>query len=169
MSRYKPVFPFFLFLFIIINISCNPFAPALDNDSGTSAISGESKTIESLFENFKLAYNLKDTLLYGKLLDDNFTFQYRDYGKGVDVTWGRDEEMIIMNRLFQSCQNLDLIWNDIFITTGDSNVTSVIRFFNLSITFSQNDIVSVDGKVNLTLIKPKEIWFIKNWKDESNY
>jgi hypothetical protein len=169
MNNRKPALFFIIMLIFLLYLSCNPFAPSLDNTDNKNTISGESKTIESIFENFKLAYNLRDTLLYGKLLDDNFTFQYRDYGKGVDVTWGRDEEMIITNRLFQSCQNLDLIWNDIFITTGDSNVTSVIRFFNLSITFSQNDIVNIDGKVNLTLIKPKEIWYIKNWKDESNY
>ena len=101
----------------------------------------------------------------------DFLFLYRDYEKGIDVTWGRDEDLQITNRLFQNSQNLDLIWNEIFSISGDSTISNVVRFFNLSISFSSNDIVRVDGKVNLTLWRQniKEVWLIKSWKDESNF
>lgn len=107
-------------------------------------------------------------MIYGKLLNKNFTFSYRDYDRGIDDSWGRDEEMRITNGLFQNSQRLDLIWNNIVSFTADS--TRIIRSFNLSITFNPTDIIFVDGKVNLTLGKDEDgKWKIKHWIDESNF
>jgi len=153
-------------------LSCNPFAPGIEEGNTTySSLLGDQKTIEGLFQNFKYAYTLKDTLLYGKLLAPDFTFMYRDYDKGIDVTWSRDEDVQITYRLFQNAQSCDLIWNNIFYTTGDSTYINVVRFFNLSITFNPNDITRVDGKVNLILSREAtgKPWQIKYWRDESNF
>jgi hypothetical protein len=162
-------------LFALVSISwivCNPFAPALDEDANSNNfMSADQKTIEGLFQNFKYAYIFKDTLLYGKLLSDDFTFLYRNYEKAIDESWGRDEDLQITNRMFLSSQNLDLVWNEIFSQTGDSTSLNVIRFFNLTITFNINDIVRIDGKVNLTLSRSdqNQIWRIRSWRDESNF
>ncbi len=71
--------------------------------------------------------------------------------------------------LFQNSQRLDLIWNNIVFISSDS--TSIIRSFNLTITFNPSDVQRVDGKVNLTLEKNpvSKKWAITKWIDESNY
>jgi hypothetical protein len=112
-----------------------------------------------------------DTLIYGELLSEQFIFTFRDYDQGFDVSWGRDEEMIATNGLFQNAQRLDLIWNNIVLITQDSATANVVRSFNLTITFNPTDVVRVDGRVNLSLRKDiaSEKWQITRWIDESNF
>lgn len=113
------------------------------------------------------AYTFKDSTIYGQLLTNEFLFTYRDYDRGVDVSWGRDDEMRVTDGLFQNSQRLDLIWNNIIFMTSDS--TNIIRGFNLTITFNPTDIIFVEGRVNLSLIKDtKNKWQISKWIDESN-
>ncbi len=147
----------------------NPFAPALDKSLGanTSLIS-DQKSVEGIFKNFQYAYTFKDTTIYGQLLDKDFSFSYRDYDLGADVSWGRDEEMRVTQGLFSNTQKLDLIWNNIISMSSDTS--NIVRSFNLTITFNPSDIVFIDGRVNLDLVKDsKNRWVIKNWIDESNF
>ncbi|MCF8260671.1 MAG: hypothetical protein K9J12_07855 [Melioribacteraceae bacterium] len=150
--------------------SClNPFAPKLSDDAsdGTSVIS-DRKTIEGVFQNLQYAYTFKDTLIYGELLNSDFVFSYRDYDKGVDVSWGRDEEMDATFGLFANSQRLDLVWNNILTLTSDS--TGVVRSFNLTVTFNPTDVIFVDGRVNMKLKKDSQKkWQLVRWLDESNF
>jgi hypothetical protein len=154
-------------------IGCtNPFAPKLDeNFANVKPPVSDQKDIAGVFQNFKYAYTFKDTTIYGGLISEDFSFTYRDYDQGFDVTWGRDEEMRTTLGLFQNAQLLDLIWNNIVLITEDSLSANIIRSFNLNITFNPTDVVRVDGKVNLTLKKDIEtkVWHIKQWIDESNF
>lgn len=147
----------------------NPFAPALDKSLGSnSTLISSQKSVQGLFKNFQYAYTFKDTTIYGQLLDKDFSFSYRDYDLGVDVSWGRDEEMRVTQGLFTNTQKLDLIWNNIVSISDDS--TNIVRSFNLTITFNPSDVVFIDGRVNLDLVKDKKNrWLIKNWIDESNF
>lgn len=158
------------YILLIVLAGClNPFSPKLDEnlDSELSTLSDQTD-ISGVFQNFQYAYTFKDTSIYGNLLASDFTFSYRDYDQGVDVSWGRDEEMKVTNRLFLNAQRLDLIWNNIVSITGDSS--NIIRSFNLTITFNPTDIVLIDGRVNLTLKKSRDsVWQILNWVDESNF
>ncbi len=150
--------------------SCiNPFAPKIDEElSNSQSLISDLSTIDGLFKNFQYSYTFKDTLIYSQLLDKNFTFTYRDYNIGADVSWGRDEEMRVTYGLFQNTERLDLIWNNIISISGDS--TRIIRSFNLTITFNPADIVFIDGKVNLELKKDlNNKWKIIHWIDESNF
>jgi hypothetical protein len=160
-------------LLLLSFISCtNPFAPKLDeNFQNVKPPVSDQKDIVGVFQNFKYAYTFKDTTIYGGLLSDDFTFTYRDYDQGFDVTWGRDEEMRTTHGLFQNTQLLSLIWNNIVLITEDSLSANIIRSFSLTITFNPTDVVNVDGKVNLTLKKDidTEVWHIKQWIDESNF
>ena len=124
-----------------------------------------------MFQNFQYAYTFKDSTIYGKLLSNDFTFTYRDYDKGYDVSWGRDEEMKTTYGLFQNVQRLDLIWNNVVLSTEDSLSASVVRSFNLTITFSPTDVVRLDGRVNLSLRKNPgdQKWLITRWVNESNF
>ncbi len=137
-------------------------------NTGNSTIS-DLTNVEGVFQNLQYAYTFKDTTIYGDLISSNFSFVYRDYDLGFDITWGRDDEMKVTYGLFQNSQRLDLIWNNIVFMSGDS--TSIIRSFNLTITFNPSDVQRVDGKVNLTLEKNPgtKKWAITKWIDESNY
>ncbi|MEX0602474.1 MAG: hypothetical protein WD295_03975 [Bacteroidota bacterium] len=153
---------------------CNPFAPALDDvlDSEDSIL-GDQRTIDGIFQNLRYSYAFRDTAIYGELLESDFNFVFRDYDRGVDVTWGRDEEMRITYGLFQNVQRLDLVWNNIISESADSlNTRAVVnRNFNLTVTFNPADIVRIDGYVNMALVRgsASDPWRIARWRDESNF
>ena len=157
---------------ILISACTNPFAPKYEEeiDGGGPPISDQTK-IEGVFQNFQYAYTFKDTLIYGNLISSDFVFTYRDYENGYDVSWGRDEEMRTTNGLFQNSERLDLIWNNVLLSTVDSLDANIVRSFNLNITFNPTDVVRVDGRVNLLLQQDAETrkWRITRWIDESNF
>ncbi|NWF87939.1 MAG: hypothetical protein HXY50_00595 [Ignavibacteriaceae bacterium] len=150
----------------------NPFAPALDtSESGSTSTISDLKTVEGVFQNFQYAYVFKDTSIYGELVAGDFIFTYRDYDQGVDVSWGRDEDLKTTYGLFQNSQRLDLIWNNEVLDSRDSLSAIIVRAFNLTITFNPTDVVRINGRVNLTLRKDpvSEKWAIVKWIDESNF
>jgi hypothetical protein len=156
-----------------INFRCtNPFAPAYDEnyDDNRPGIS-DLTTIEGVFQNFQFSYSFKDTLIYGQLIAPDFIFTYRDYDEGFDVSWARDDDLRTTDGLFKNSDRLDLIWNNIILSTEDSLTATIIRSFNLNITFNPTDVVRVDGRVNLSLRKDAETkkWQITRWLDESNF
>lgn len=150
--------------------SCvNPFSPKLDENLGAEgSLISDQKNVEGIFQNLQYAYTFKDTSIYGGLLAGDFNFSYRDYKLGVDVSWGRDDEMQATYGLFENTQRLDLVWNNIVSVTQDS--TNIVRSFNLTITFNPTDIIFVDGRINLSLRKNSDNrWMITRWVDESNF
>ncbi len=159
---------------LLLLISCNPFAPALDEslDSGSSIL-GDASTIDGVFQNIKYTYTFRDTTIYGQLINADYSFVYRDYDRGVEVTWGRDEEMQTTRGLFVNVQRLDLVWNNIVTFSTDSLNTQayVSRNFNLTVTFNPSDIIRVDGYATLALarLKSQDPWQIVRWRDESNF
>ncbi|HMD13307.1 MAG TPA: hypothetical protein VKI62_01635, partial [Bacteroidota bacterium] len=79
--------------YVLMNLSClNPFAPRLETQLSENTCSDLTQ-IDNVFCTFRNAYAFKDTTLYGSIIAPDFTFSYRDYDNGVDVTWGRDDEM----------------------------------------------------------------------------
>jgi hypothetical protein len=169
MKRTLIILPMFLLLG-----SCNPFAPGLDESINQGAsIVGDATTIDGVFDNVKYAYTFRDTTIYGQLLNSDFAFVYLDYDRGVEVTWGRDEEMQTTKGLFQNVQRLDLVWNNIISLSTDSlrMQASVSRNFNLTVTFNPSDIIRVDGYATLALARSdaQKTWHIVRWRDESNF
>lgn len=165
----KPFLFIVAFGLVTLRSCLNPFAPRLDNSPATAAC---DPTIWSgVFQCFQKAYSSRDTTLYGSLLAGDFTFVYRDYEQGIDVTWGRDEELRTTYGLFHTAQRLDLIWNNIISTSADSTRLNIVRGFNLTIVFNPSDIERVDGYANLTLERSRNTdpWRIVRWRDESNY
>lgn len=147
----------------------NPFAPGWDDTPGTSACDPHS--IDGIFECFRAAYAYRDTTLYGDLLDPEFVFVYRNYDLGIDVTWGRSDEMRTTYGLFQNTQKIDLIWNATASTAADSTSMTVVRSFTLTIVFTPSDIERIDGFANLTFQRAHsgDPWRILRWRDESNF
>jgi len=161
-----------LIMFLFIEGCTNPFAPKFDETSGDeSSTISDLKTVEGVFQNFKYAYTFKDTLIYGEFIAPEFVFTYRDYENGFDVSWGRDDELKTTYGLFHNSQRLELIWNNIVLSSSDSVNATIVRSFNLTITFNPTDIERVDGRVNLSLRKNQstEKWQIVRWLDESNF
>ncbi len=159
-------------MLIVIGGCVNPFAPTLDDTGGfDNDLLGDQRTVEGVFQIFRLSYTTQDTLLYGRLLDKNFIFMYTDWERSIDVSWGRDEDIRATHRMFMNARSIDLIWNDIISQTGDSLRTTIRRSFNLTISFSPEDIVSVGGYANLQLERGDAAtpWIITRWRDESNY
>ena len=151
--------------------SCvNPFAPKLDTDLASLACA-ELATTDDVFCVFRNAYAFKDTTLYGSILAPEFTFIYTDYDLGVDVSWGRAEEMRSSYGLFQSAQSLTLTWNDALSSEGNDTARTVIRGFNLTVTFNPSDITRIDGYANMKFARASihDPWKIVRWRDESNY
>jgi hypothetical protein len=161
-----------IFLSVITFFGCeNPFAPGLytDNDNGGGVLSDLS-TSDGVFINLKYAYTFKDTSIYSALIKDDFIFTFRDYDLGADITWGRDEELRTTSGLFSNSERLDLVWNNIVLSSGDSTKINIVRTFNLTITFNPNDIVRINGRVNLNIERNAvtKKWQIARWIDESN-
>ncbi len=154
-----------------IFLSCNPFAPRLFDQPVDYIGLQDQFTTEAIFTNFRYSYNFKDTISYGRLLAPEFTFIYRNYDKGIDVTWGKDQDMISTFGLFQASQSLDLTWNNIVIDIGDSLVKDISRGFTLTIIFSATDVVRIDGRANFRLGRNRSAdeWKIIKWRDESNF
>lgn len=173
-KKYKKGrFSIAVFIILLMNIAgCNnPFAPRISDDMSSNSILGDQKTVQGVFQNFRYSYVFKDTVVYGNLLQDDFTFVYRDYERGVDVSWGREEDMISTFGMFQGTQNLDLIWNDIVLEIGDSLLKDISRSFNLTVMFSASDVIRVQGRASFRLKRESSdnIWKIIQWRDESNY
>ena len=165
---------FFFILFLLIFVSgctTNPFAPKFDESSDGSSTISDLKTVEGVFQNLQYSYTFKDTLIYGEFISQDFVFTYRDYDKGFDESWGRDDEMKATHGLFQNAQRIELIWNNIILSTVDSLNANIIRGFNLTITFNPTSIDRADGRVNLALRKNinTDKWQIVSWIDESNF
>jgi hypothetical protein len=152
-------------------ISClNPFAPKLNIDL-QSQLCSDLTNIENVFCTFRNAYSFKDTTLYGSIIAPGFTFIYRDYDLGVDVSWGRDEEMRTTYGLFQSVSSLTLIWNNEIPIIETDTLESIQRAFDLTVEFNPSDVTRVDGNAVLTFVRPSvnDPWKIIRWRDESNY
>jgi hypothetical protein len=167
-----PAFVVLAILFTCCLPSCNPFAPAIDTaGGGGTTLIADQRTVDGVFQNLRYAYTFKDTTIYGALLSQDFIFSYRDYDKLRDVSWGRDDEMLTTSRLFDNAMSLSLIWNNILGYSGDSLHTVVTRSFNLAVTFNPSDVIRVDGRVSLELLRSAgdQRWMIVQWKDETDY
>lgn len=161
-----------LIILAALNLSCvNPFAPKLGDGSGSQSILGDQRTVDGVFQNFKQAYLFRDTTIYGQLLAPNFIFIYKDYDKGADIFWGRDDDMRTTYGLFQNAQRLDLVWNTTIAEAGDSLKLTLTRNFNLTVTFNASDIMRLDGYANISLERSQQSdnWRITQWRDESNF
>jgi len=127
--------------------------------------------IENVLCTFRNAYSFKDTTLYGSIIAPDFSFTYTDYDKGVDISWGRNDEMRTTYGLFQSVQSLNIIWNNEISSSGNDTLRSIERGFNLTVTFNPSDITRVDGYALLTFARATtgDPWKIRSFREKSNF
>jgi len=155
---------------LIFLFACNPFAPELDNSDSDDTFIGSQRTIAGVFQNWKYAYNFKDTLIYGKLIHPDFIFEYMDYEQQIQKTWNRESDLRSTNNLFKSSSYINLTWNEDLIEYGDSLSKDALRSFSLQISFP-NSITRLYGRANISLKRDsiEGDWQIIRWVDESNY
>ncbi|MGB3619394.1 MAG: hypothetical protein WBA12_14855, partial [Catalinimonas sp.] len=137
-------------------LSCNPFAPGLDDAPiDPNELLGDRRTLDGFFEWFRNAYELRDSVLYGQLIDPAFRFSYFDFQNNVYVSWDRDTEMLSTYNLFRGVQSTSLRWNNyVFVdTTGSDTVATVERAFNLSIVQDEQNIFMGTGSAQIQLVR----------------
>jgi hypothetical protein len=165
----KPLSIFLIAAALAGLVACNPFAPAV-SDAGSTTQFGDPHTFNGYFQAFQYAYQFSDTTLYGSLLANNFIFSFHDYNQGIDVQWGRDDEMSVTALLFQST-TLTLLWGDIIDAEGSPTDSTVTRAFTLNVTFNEGDIEEVNGNAVFHLQRPttSDPWLAISWQDESTF
>lgn len=148
----------------------NPFAPRLDVTLEAESCSDLTK-IENVLCTFRNAYSFKDTTLYSSIIGADFTFTYPDYDRGVDISWGRLDEMRTTYGLFQSVSSLTLIWNDEISSSGNDTLKSVERGFNLTVAFNPSDVTRIDGYAVLTFERAlaSAPWKIRSFRERTNF
>lgn len=157
------------FAAVFMSVSCNPFAPELDETAGQVKF-GDPTTIEGYFESFRYAYQFKDTSLYSSLLDPGFIFSYKNYDRGLDLEWGRDEEVRTTAALFNSVQSLDLLWGNVLDSLSSPTTFDITRTFSLDVTLNPSEVIHVDGRAIFSLRRDTigKAWRAVRWRDESN-
>ncbi len=163
----------FIVSILVVYACTNPFAPRIADVTADVPVISDQTTVDGVFENFRYAYIFKDTVVYGNLLANDFTFIFTNYNNETfaDESWGRDEDMITTAGLFHAAQSLDLIWNEVIVAAGDSLLKVLSRGYTLTIVFNPNDIITVQGRAKFTLKRDSTYlpWKIFEWRDESNY
>ncbi|MCB9232219.1 MAG: hypothetical protein H6581_11175 [Bacteroidia bacterium] len=153
-------------------VSCNPFAPAYDEDGlvGQNVL-GNRKSVDGFFQYFKNSYELRDTSLYGRILTHDFRFTYFDFDQNANVTWDKETELALSYNLFRGVQQITLDWN--FYVDRDTSDTLglVVRNFTLNIVENENSIYSGSGRARLSLRRstPYEPWMLYDWFDDSDF
>lgn len=153
-------------------LSCNPFAPAYDQDGfADEYLLGNPRSIEGFFVLFKNAYELRDTTLYSQLFTQDFRFAYYDFDRGQEISWDRATELNTAYKLFQSVQQITLDWN--YYPPPDTTLTEayIIRNFNLTILGdAQSSFVGTGrAKLRLRRSEPGQPWRAFYWFDDSDF
>jgi hypothetical protein len=161
----------FVTILTLILVSCNPFAPNRDDELGGNTFLSDQTTVDGLFENWALSYNFRDTLIYARVLSDDFVFSYRNFDLATDNNWDRETDIRKTHGLFSSSKYIDLVWNDYLFSNGDDTSHNATRQFSLQISFSDNDIVNINGRANVKLHRAnlESEWKLLQWNDESNF
>ena len=152
--------------------SCNPFAPAYDEE-GLADINllGDPTDVDGFFKLFKNAYELRDTTIYGRLFTNDFTFTYYDFDQAQEIRWDRATEMNISNNLFRAVRNINLDWNYYIQLDTTSLDALVIRNFTLFIEQDDETSFSGTGRARFRLRREGlgSPWKAYSWFDDSDF
>lgn len=150
--------------------ACNPFAPGLEQVRvDRQTLLGNRATINGFFDYFRNSYELRDTSLYGQLLESGFEFSFKDFSTGNQAKWDRDQEMRIATNMFRQIRSANLVWTWFLAadTVNADTVARVERYFNLTVVVDDQNIYTGTGSAKLTLVRPDTLspWRIRTWVD----
>jgi hypothetical protein len=155
--------------------ACNPFAPALDEvPTDQNQLLGNPVHIRGFFDRFRAAYQLRDSTLYGQLLDPKFVFTYRDFAANLDRSWTRDVDANTTYRLFKAARSTNLQWTQYLPNTDTltaDTVAYVERSFLLTIEQRDDERFSGAGTARLVLTRKTSAdpWRMVSWYDRSEF
>ncbi|WP_345111176.1 hypothetical protein [Hymenobacter algoricola] len=155
--------------------ACNPFAPALDDAvTDPNKLLGNPVTVRGFFDRFRSSYQLRDSTLYGQLLDRRFTFTFRDFANNIDRTWNRDVEINTTYKLFRASRSANLQWTQ-YLPTSDTAFSDTLvyveRSFSLSIEQRDDQSFTGAGSARLVLVRKNKDapWRMRSWYDRSEF
>ncbi|OON70195.1 hypothetical protein B0919_05530 [Hymenobacter sp. CRA2] len=160
---------------MLLGTACNPFAPGLDDGSiSPDQLLGNPVTVRGFFDRFRAAYQLRDSTLYGQLLNRRFTFTYRDFAANADRSWNRDVDVTATYKLFRAARSANLQWTQYLPTTDtmySDTLAYVERAFSLSIEQRDNTRFDGMGTARLVLVRKKasDPWRMRSWYDRSEF
>ena len=149
--------------------ACNLEEVTLDR----AALLGNRRTISGFFDWFRNSYEMRDTSLYGQILNRDFVFQSRDFATGNNTQWERDTEMRVTTNMFRQVRSAKLLWT--YYTAADTEgidtLASVERYFNLSVQVDDDNTYTGTGRARLLLTRPDTLspWRIRTWVDIRDY
>ncbi|GAB3824989.1 hypothetical protein [Hymenobacter jeollabukensis] len=155
--------------------ACNPFAPGLDDESiNPNQLLGNPVTVRGFFDRFRASYQLRDSTLYGQLVNRKFTFTYRDFAANADRSWNRDVDVNATYKLFRAARSANLQWTQYLPTTDtmySDTLVFVERAFSLSIEQRDNQRFDGTGTARLELVRKNrsEPWRMRRWYDRSEF
>jgi hypothetical protein len=170
--RFKGIFLHTIAAFLLL--SCNPFAPGLDEISiDRNKLLGDRSTLPGFFDWFRNAYELRDSTLYGQIIGNDFRFAFLDFSKNVETYWDRDVEMKTTHNMFRNVKQASLQWNNyVYADTSLSDtIASVERYFNITIVQDDQNIFRGTGSARLLLKRSArgQPWRISAWYDRSDF
>jgi hypothetical protein len=152
--------------FLILCGCVNPFAPSIRNGASSTPWT-DASTVGGMLENFKLSYELGDSLQYADLLDEQFQFQYYDPELQRTEGWLRETDLRTTTRLFRGFHNISLIWGELpteieQISASDSSVDLRVQYQLIL-----DELSPLIGFARFTLNKPAGQKFrIVIWRDD---
>lgn len=155
-------------------ISCNPFAPKLENVVvDRDAVLGNRKSVAGLFDWFRSSYELRDTLMYGQMLSRDFQFSYLDFTNNNLVYFDRDIDMRTTYNLFRAAKSTSVQWQHYVYadTLASDTAASVERYFNVTVVLDDQSIFRSTGSARLALRRKNkdDFWQITSWFDKSDF
>ena len=143
----------------------NPFAPAL-RGAATSPFT-DAGTVGGLLQNFVTAYELRDSLRYAELLDEQFQFQYYDPQLQRTDGWFRETDLRTTARLFRTFDNLSLIWVGLSAEEAAIATPDVLVEVRVQYQLVLDELSPVIGSARFTMYKPAgDRFHIVLWQDE---
>jgi len=160
-------------LFFLCELACfNPFAPSLDKNPDLSNIITDQRNPDEVLQNFRYAYNFKDSLIYRDVLEESFVFEYFDPNlppSGGFRTWGRDIDLTTTGRLFRTFDVIELTWLNLIDSTTTEGSVRYFQRFSLNLLGADFNFI-VTGTAIFTFRQNAQDsrWRIVGWRDESD-
>ncbi|MCC3152473.1 hypothetical protein Q3A66_05680 [Hymenobacter sp. BT770] len=174
----RPSFSVELFSGIVLLLmmpACNPIAPGLDEVTAVhNELLGTPEMVRGFFDRFQVAYQRRDSTLYGQLLAPKFRFTYHDFAANADRSWPRDVDANTTSRLFKAARSINLQWMQ-YLPSSDTlssdTLANVERSFLLTIEQCNNERISGAGTARLVLVRKHRNapWRMRSWYDRSKF
>lgn len=158
--------------FCILTLNCfNPFSPSVTDPDvlvPTAPIAAQLDP-DSVLQNFRYAYESRDSIVYENCLDEDFSFTYWDqsiYGEGeVEKVMTRPEDLRATKAIFRSFDHIQLTTWKITSAYDDAVGEEIRKVRNVTFHLSLWDTDGDYDHQHLEATGYAEFWFKQSPKD----